>query len=153
MNLGNGMVSKVHLNNGVVAKHYFTPFEKYTQRNIKWHWNNELTALRKLKGKKHFPQLLSEDHNNKIIYMSYCGEPLTKKNLPKNWKKQCAEIEETLYRCDIHPQDLTGNDNPEPPHIKNMLVKDKIIYMIDFGIWSSKHIKGFNTITNLIKQI
>lgn len=153
MSLGTGMVSEVYLNNGVVAKHYFTPFEKYAPRNIKWHWKNEIKALRKLKGKKHFPQLISEDHNNKIIYMSYCGELLTKTNLPKNWEKQCAAIEETLYKCDIYPQDLTGKDNPVPPHIKNVLVKDKIIYMVDFGIWSNKFSHGFHTITELISQV
>ncbi len=153
MNIGEGMISKVYLNNGVVAKRYFTPFEDYVGRNIKWHWKAEIKALRKLKGKKHFPQLISEDHNNKIIYMTYCGEILTKKNLPKDWEKQCERIEETLYKCDIYPQDLTGKDNPVPPHIKNILVKDGIIYMIDFGIWSNKYSKGFHTITGLVKEV
>ncbi len=152
MNLGAGMVSKVYLNNGVVAKHYFKPFEKYVGRNIKWHWKAEIKALRKLKGKKHFPQLISEDHNNKIIYMSYCGDPLTKENLPKDWKKQCTEIENTLYKEDIYHQDLTGTTKGKQHH-KNIHVKDGIIYLIDFGIWANKFSQGFNTVTDMVSKL
>jgi len=154
MNLGKGMVSETYLNNGVVAKHYLTPFEKYTPRNIKYHWEKEIKALKLLKGKKHFPQLVDVNYTSKVIYMSYCGEPLRKENLPKDWKKQCKTIQRTLTSLQIHPQDLTGKDaNPLPPYNKNIHVKDGIIHLIDFGIWAPQATKGFNTITDIIKQV
>lgn len=154
MQLGQGMVSRTYLQNGIVSKQYFTPFHEYVGRNIKFHWKNEIKALNLLKGEKHFPQLVSVDHANRIIYMSYCGDPLTKKTLPRNWKKQCAEIEEILYKHDIHPQDFIGADaNPKPPYHKNIHVKDGVIYLIDFGIWAEQHTPGFNTITDIINQV
>lgn len=153
MQIGEGMVSRCYLQNGIVSKQYFTPFQKYTPRNIEIHWRNEIKALKLLKGKKHFPQLISVDEANRIIYMSYCGDPLTSENLPRDWEKQCNKIEETLYSFDIYLQDLTGKDNPYPPHIKNVLVKDGTIHIIDFGIWANKFSNGFHTIKGLIKQI
>ncbi len=154
MSLGKGMVSITYLNNGVVAKHYLTPFENYTGRNINTHWASELKALRKLKGKKHFPQLISVDQSNKIIYMSYCGKPLTKATLPKDWKKQCQRIEKTLSSCGIYPFDFVGKDaNPNPPHNKNIHVKDNLIHVIDFGIWSAKPPKGMTALTKIVHLI
>ena len=154
MQLGQGMVSRTYLQNGIVSKQYFTPFRMYTPRNIEWHWKNEIKALKLLKGKKHFPQLISIDQANRIIYMSYCGDPLTVENLPKDWKKQCTEIEETLYKCKIYPQDLKGKDtNPKYPHQKNIHVKDKVIYLIDFGIWANKFSPGFDTVSEIVSRI
>ena len=153
MKIGQGMVSTVYLQNGIVSKQYLTPFHKYAPRNIKWHWKNELKALKLLKGKKHFPQLISVDHANKIIYMSYCGDLLTEKNIPNDWEKQCTEIEETLYNNDIYHQDLIGKDNPKPPHQKNIHVKEGVIYIIDFGIWAKTYSNGFHTITSVVAKV
>ncbi len=154
MQLGKGMVSRAYLENGIVSKQYLTPFHKYSPRNIESHWKNEVKALKLLKGKNHFPQLISVDPANRIIYMSYCGDPLSKENLPKDWKKQCKEIEKTLCSLDIYPQDFIGKDaNPNPPYNKNIHIKGGVIYLIDFGIWSAKHTSGFNTITDIIKQL
>ncbi|KKN74658.1 hypothetical protein LCGC14_0388600 [marine sediment metagenome] len=154
MQLDKGMVSHTYLENGIVSKQYLVPFHKYTPRNIKAHWDNEIKALKLLRGKKHFPQLISVDYANRIIYMSYCGDPLRKENLPEDWKKQCTYIEKTLCNLYIYPQDFIGKDaNLTPPHNKNIHVKDGIIYLIDFGIWSTKHTEGFNTITDIVKQL
>lgn len=152
MQIGEGMVSHTYLQNGIISKQYLTPFHKYVTRNIEWHWKNEIKALELLKGEKHFPQLVSVDHANKIIYMSYCGDPLTKKNLPKDWKKQCAEIENALYKHDIYLQDLTEIVKDKQVH-KNILVKDGVIYVIDFGIWHNEHSESFHTVTAVIEWI
>jgi len=152
----NGMVSKVTLENGIIKKTYYPDEGRYSGRGIKSHWDNEVKALKLLKGKKHFPQvikILCCGTNNRIIWMTYCGEALTKKNLPKNWQKQCAEIEEILHQCKIYHQDLVGKDNKVYPHHKNIHVKDGVIYLIDFGIWANKFSNGFQTITDLIKKI
>lgn len=146
-----GMVSNVYLENGIIKKVYLPDEGKYLNRNIKSHWENEVKALKLLKGKKHFPQVIN--FGNRIIWMSYCGDPLTKKNLPKDWKKQCAEIEQSLYECKIYHQDLIGKDNLVYPHHKNIHVRNGVIYLIDFGIWANKQSKGIATITELITEI
>lgn len=149
------MVSNVYLENGIIKKVYLPDEEKYINRNIKLHWENEVKALKMLRGKKHFPQVkkILCCGKDKIIWMTYCGDPLTKKNLPKNWEKQCAEIEETLLKCKIYHQDLIGKDNLVYPHHKNIHVRNGVIYLIDFGIWANKQSKGIATITELIKEI
>lgn len=147
----NGMVSNVYLENGIIKKVYLPDEGRYLHRNIKQHWDNEVKALKLLKAKKHFPQVIR--FGNRIIWMTYCGEPLTKKNLPKNWEKQCTEIEETLHRCKIFHQDLVGKDNKVSPHHKNIHVKEGVIYLIDFGIWANRYSNGFQTVTDLIKKI
>ncbi|KKN67208.1 hypothetical protein LCGC14_0463810 [marine sediment metagenome] len=149
-----GMVSNVYLENGIIKKVYLPDEVKYADRKIKSHWENEIKALKLLKGKKHFPQVIKVSIcKDRIIWMTYCGEPLTKKNLPKNWEKQCAEIEETLHKCSIYHQDLVGKDNPIPPHHKNIHVKNRMIYLIDFGIWTNVFNDNFVTVTDLIKEI
>ena len=145
------MVSNVSLENGIIKKVYLPDKAKYANRHIKDHWNNEVKALKLLNGKKHFPQVIK--FGDRVIWMTYCGEALTKKNIPKNWKKQCAEIEETLYQCKIYHQDLVGEDNPIYPHHKNIHIKDGVIYLIDFGIWANKYSDGFHTVTDLIDKI
>lgn len=154
MQLGEGMVSRTYLQNGIVSKQYFTPFQKYSERSIQYHWEKEIKALNLLKGKKHFPQLISVDHANRIIYMSYCGDALTKKNLPKDWKKQCKEIQKTLSGLNIHPQDFKDRENnPIFPHQKNIHVLKGIIYVIDFGIWADKHSKNLDSVTEVLKKV
>ena len=146
------MVSNVYLENGIIKKVYLPDEGRYQNRNIKSHWENEVKALKLLKGKKHFPQVIN--FGNRIIWMSYCGVALIKKNLPKNWKKQCVEIEETLHQCHIYHLDLIGKyKNSIYPYHKNILVKNGIIYLIDFGIWTNIFSANFPTVTNLIKEI
>lgn len=135
MQIGSGMVSNVYMENGIVSKQYLTPFQRYTPRNIQSHWDNEIKALELLKGKKHFPQMVSIDHANRIIYMSYCGDLLTKENLPKNWKKQCKEIEITFDEKKIYHIDLSEIAREKKVH-KNICVSSGIINIIDWGFWT-----------------
>lgn len=154
MKIGEGMVSRVYLNDGKVSKRYFTPFDKYPGRAIEDHWEKEVKALEKLSGKTHFPELLSVNDTKKIIYMSYCGESLTKENLPDDWRKQCEQIEKICKEFSVYHQDFVGSDaNPIPPHNKNILVKDGIIYLVDFGIWSKVKSPFTNTITSIIRKV
>ena len=84
----------------------------------------EVTSLKKLYKKTHFPLLLSVDNKTNKIYMNDCGGPLDKNNIPENWKIQLTEIVQTLKECSIYNNDAWFN---------NFLVKDNIIYLIDFG--------------------
>ena len=149
MQLGQGMVSRTYLQNGIVSKQYLTPFQKYTARNIKSHWDNEIKALEVFKGKKHFPQLINVDPANRIIYISYCGELLTKENLPKDWEKQCKEIEAILDEKKIYHIDLSEIRGEKKFH-KNICVNKGIINLIDWGFWTRD--KGQYTTQGTVHQ-
>ena len=56
--------------------------------------------------------------------MNDCGGPLDKNNIPENWKTQLTEIVQTLKQCSLYNNDAWFN---------NFVVKDNIIYFIDFG--------------------
>lgn len=146
----NGMVSNVYRENGIIRKEYLSA-SRYPARHILKHWRQEVRALKKLKGKKHFPQLLGLDSLRKIIYMSDCGEPLTDKKLPYDWKKQCKEIEKTLNEAGIYHIDFWEKINGIKIH-KNILVKDGIINIIDFGLLAEIK-RDYDTITKVIETI
>lgn len=154
MSIGQGMVSRVYFTCGKVEKRYFTPFGHFADRSIEDHWNREIEALETLSGRKHFPTLISVDREKKIIEMSYCGIPLTKGNLPSNWKKQCKQIMRVCRQFSIYHQDFIGeHTNPVLPHQKNILVKNGIIYIVDFGIWSDGKSPHKDTITSIIRKV
>jgi hypothetical protein len=56
--------------------------------------------------------------------MSYCGEPVRWWNLPDDWRDQCGEINDTLSSVGLYHNDILA---------KNVLVRDGIIYLVDFG--------------------
>lgn len=154
MKIGDGMVSRVYLHNGIVSKQYRTPFHKYAHRSIQEHWDRELEALGKVSGRKHFPKLIDVDEANRIIIMSYCGELLTEENLPADWKKQCRQIERVCRQLCVFHRDFVGLEtNTTPPHHKNILVKDGIIHVIDFGIWADGKSKDMDSVTSIIRKV
>ena len=87
-------------------------------------FNIETSCLIKLYNKKHFPILLSANSDKHLLYMNYCGKPINNENIPDNWKEQLNTIVKTLSKHNIVNNDMW---------INNFLVKDKIIYLIDFG--------------------
>lgn len=154
MQIGEGMVSQVYLHNGRVSKQYFTPFHNHTGKSIQEHWDRELEALKIVSGRKHFPKLIKVDEVNRIIIMSYCGEALTKENLPSDWKKQCRQIERVCRELSVFNRDFIGLEtNTVPPHHKNILVKDGIIHIIDFGIWADGKSTELDSITSIIRKV
>lgn len=56
--------------------------------------------------------------------MSYCGESITEKNIPSNWKEQLRIIIKTLNDNNIYHNDMWQY---------NFVVKNNIIHLIDFG--------------------
>lgn len=137
-----GMVSIVNINReeNSVRKAYLKDERKEVLKN---HWDKEVEALVLLKGEKHFPQVLNIDEIGKVIKMTYCGESLTKENLPKNWEDQCDEITSILEGKKIFHADI---------YLKNILVKDGMIYLIDFGIWQ-KVVQKIKSIKDTIKTL
>lgn len=85
---------------------------------------NESDILVKLEG-DHFP-----GHAGLLIdgtlRITDCGSPLTVDNLPENWVEQLAEILLHLKRAKVRHRDIRPD---------NLMVKDGVIKLIDFG-WS-----------------
>jgi tRNA A-37 threonylcarbamoyl transferase component Bud32 len=94
-----------------------------------WHhaescFNRELKWMDVLKDFDRVPTLRGALHKEMTVIMDYMGEPLTKENVPSDWREQVQYILQRLkeYGCahnDIKPADL--------------LVLDGKINLIDFG--------------------
>jgi len=82
----------------------------------------EVISLKKLRT-NHFPKL-KKDVDGHTFIMNYCGIPLTREHLPRNYRRQIKEILAELERAKIVHRDIRP---------LNLLVKDGIIKLIDFG--------------------
>jgi len=82
---------------------------------------NEAKILGKLTS-KHFPELVSSEDGR--LEVEHCGEPLGDNNLPDDWKDQLIQILRDLKQSKIIHRDI---------RIENLMVKDGIIKLIDFG--------------------
>lgn len=74
---------------------------------------------------EHFPKVLEKTDNGLIL--DDCGEHLTNRNIPDNWKKQLLEIVTELREKNVCHNDIK---------VDNLLVKDGVLKLIDFG-WGS----------------
>jgi hypothetical protein len=72
----------------------------------------------------HFPEVYKSESGS--IEMEDCGEELTVKSLPDDWKGQFLEIIEDLRNFGVEHRDIQPN---------NLMVKNGTIKLIDFG-WS-----------------
>jgi len=63
-----------------------------------------------------------------VLVMDYCGDPLRRSNLPKNWHMQCKNILSALKAANIAHNDIKQD---------NLCVSNGILYLIDFG-WATK---------------
>lgn len=72
------------------------------------------------------PRIISS--NNDSITLNYVGERLTAENLPQDWQDQIRFISAELKRFNCSHNDIKPED---------MLVKNKKIYIVDFG-WATR---------------
>lgn len=82
---------------------------------------NEVRILSKCDS-RHFPKVLKAQED--LIELEDCGDDLTCDNLPNDWKQQLIEIIQDLRVYNVEHRDI----RPE-----NLMVKDGIIKLIDFG--------------------
>ena len=87
-------------------------------------FKNEVNTLLTVINENHFPKLICADINSMNICMTYCGELISKENLPNNWYEQFIEIKEILLKYELIIADI---------QYKNICVLNNIIYLIDFG--------------------
>lgn len=88
-----------------------------------------LYALNIMQGESHFPTLLSADPSTRTVVTNYCGNPINKRNLPRDWKKQLTAIRDIANKYHIDYIDC---------HAGNFTVKDGTIYLVDLGHFSQK---------------
>lgn len=137
------------LSDGNVLKEYKRSgfVDECHKNDVEAHWWKEIRALLELKKciawcKNHFPELLNVDFENRTIKMSYCGEAITKANLPDNWESQCYEMKGMIHQIGIWHNDI---------FVKNILVLNNNLYLIDFGAWDANP-RGNNSIIEAIKK-
>ena len=124
-----------------IIKKYIVDEDIRHIRGIQHHWERECFALDILKGKPHTPELLKIEPNK--ITMSYCGKHITKKTLPKNWKKQCKEINQMQMGLQLYHTDIK---------LENICVKDGTIFLIDWGM-IARHQRDWHPIENTIQTL
>lgn len=82
---------------------------------------NESRILKSVSS-RHFPKLLEVGED--FIEVDDCGELLNSENLPEDWKEQMIEILRDLKSNDLIHRDI---------RLDNLMVKDGVIKLIDFG--------------------
>jgi predicted Ser/Thr protein kinase len=103
-------------------------------------FQNEILALKKLQPYKYFPKLLGYDNLRLSIFMTFCGEQISSKNLPDDWERQIDEIETILTKINVNSNDMI---------LRNVCVLNKRIYIIDFGLYSQFSVSIKETISKL----
>lgn len=84
---------------------------------------NEYRMLSKVKS-QHFPEVYEYIEDENAIVIEHCGDVLDLNNLPEDWREQLAEIVAELLKFGVMHRDIRPD---------NLMVKDGIIKLIDFG--------------------
>jgi len=109
--------------------------------NNKIHYNSEKKCLNVLEEYDISPKIIDSDENS--LLLSDCGERIDNENVPDDWKEQLITIHETLKYENIYHNDIKPD---------NFTVKDKKIYLIDYG-WATDTIPGYPYFNLNLKMI
>ena len=119
--IASGMTSTVYRTaSGHIVK-------KLTTDNID-QFNREVFWLKELAGTGVAPELVSFDSHSLSIVMTDCGEPISRSNIPPDWRTQVMAALETLRHNNCHHNDLSEYE---------VLVRDGKITIVDFGAAST----------------
>lgn len=141
-----GSTSNVYLlDNEIVLKVY--------NNNIRWHcdghskkleiFEREVDILGRLKSSDYFQKIYS--YEDGIIYMQYLGDSLFDYFiLPDDWENQMVKIFEILDENRVFYPEF---------NLKNILVLDKRLYLIDFGLARICDESNKNNLSNFIELI
>ena len=105
---------------------------------------NEIKALKKLNSFEHFPKLIAYDFKQMCIYMTFCGEQISKKNIPIDWRQQLNEIQKNLLSVNVNSNDMI---------LRNICVLNKKIHIIDFGLYSQFGVPIQQSISHLRNEL
>lgn len=99
--------------------------QKFSNVVDQLHFENETKILKLLEKHDISPKLINSE--GRTLYLSDCGQDLSKDNIPKDWREQLLNIHQVLKSHFLYHNDIKVN---------NFTVRDNKIYLIDFG-WSS----------------
>jgi len=122
--LASGYTADIYYNKetGIVKKH----ITKFLDHDV---FKREVYFLEFLNSRGYIwcPKLLNYNAETHDIYIEYVGEPINNSNVPKDW---CSQL--TTILNDLTKENLAHNDI----NLQNVLVKNKRLYLIDFG-WTT----------------
>ena len=98
--------------------------KKHFKQSNYSHFFNEIYWLEKLKKYKFVPKILNIDYKNYILSLSYEGERISNRNMPKNWQFQLRKILKRLNKSNCFHSDIKPD---------NLLVNKNKIILIDFS--------------------
>ena len=123
------------LDNFFIAKRLYPNMSGYV------FWKNEINALKRVIGNRHFPQLIAADPGSLMIYMTYCGNTLEQiGRSPSNWNLQLQAIKKTLLAKQLNPNDILP---------RNVCCLNGTIKIIDFGLSNIQYSEIVKSITKL----
>lgn len=94
----------------------------------------EAKIINKLKNIIHVPKILEDPGAGRMIHMEYInGIRLSEGLEGLDWKSICKKIGQTISK--LHEQDIIHGDLTT----SNMILKDKEVYFIDFGLGFHSH--------------
>ena len=120
----------------IIVKKKFCNVDTYDHiKNYKQQFKCEIDALLILSNNTNYPKLLAYDEEERCIYLSYCGDPLSNKNIPSDWNNQLITIINDLKDKNIYHNDMMCRIHGS--NGGNFCVLNNKLYLIDFG-WASK---------------
>jgi serine/threonine protein kinase len=119
--LDTGLTAKIYQDGDIIYKE----INKSKLHEFPYLISNEISALKRLRNEKHFPQLLQTKDN--ILMMDYRGPCLSFSNIPQDINEQIREITNVLSSVGIIHNDIKA---------KNLTIKNNVVTLLDFGFCS-----------------
>ena len=94
-----------------------------------YNFKNEIEIYKLLQNETFIPKLLYVDHQKQLIITNFCGFGLNLNQLNNSIKCQVENILKVLKHYNVKHNDLS---KVSKNCFRNLLIKDNIIYIIDF---------------------